>query len=60
MLDIRFQQLEAMAEKTNAYNTALDNAVDDGCFYLVEADSSRNLYTNKEKDSRAVLLLLVC
>ncbi len=49
MLDIRFQQLEAVAEKTNAYNTALDNAVDDGCFYLVEADSSRNLYTNKEK-----------
>ncbi|WOO36117.1 hypothetical protein R2R35_20305 [Anaerocolumna sp. AGMB13020] len=48
VLDIRFEQLEAMAEITNAYNTALDNAVDDGCFYLVEVDSSRNLYTNKE------------
>jgi hypothetical protein len=49
ILDIRFQQLGAVAEKTNAYNTALDNAVDDGCFYLVEADSSRKLFTNKEK-----------
>lgn len=49
ILDIRFQQLEAIAVQTSAYNTALDNAVDDGCFYLVEADTSRKLNTNKER-----------
>lgn len=49
ILDIRFDQLEAVTEKTNAYNTAIDNAVDDGCYFLVEEDSSRVLHINKEK-----------
>lgn len=49
ILDIRYNQLEAVTANTNAYNIALDNAVDDGCFFLVESDSSRNLYTNKER-----------
>lgn len=49
ILDIRFSQLIAVTERSNAFNTALDNAVDDGCFFLVEEDSGRSLYTNKEK-----------
>lgn len=49
ILDIRLKGLEAVTEKSNAYNTAIDNAVDDGCYFLVEEDSSRVLHTNKEK-----------
>ncbi len=58
MLDIRFNQLEAVTEKSNAYNTALDNAVDDGCYFLVEEDSSRSLHTNKEKAAEQFLTAL--
>ncbi|SHO47014.1 hypothetical protein [Anaerocolumna xylanovorans] len=49
VLDIRFDQLKAVTEKCNAYNRGLDNAVDDGCYFLVEKDSSHNLRINKEK-----------
>lgn len=49
ILDIRFDQLSAVTEKCNTYNRFLDNAVDDGCYFLVEKDNSRKLHTNKEK-----------
>lgn len=49
ILDIRYNQLKAVSASKNAYNTALDNAVDDSCYFLVEEDSGRNLYTNKDR-----------
>ncbi len=48
ILDIRINNLTAVANKITKYNKALDSAIDDGVVGLVELDSKRSLVLNKE------------
>lgn len=49
VLDIRTNNLSAVANRQMEYNKALDNAIDDGVINLVEVDSKRNLILNKDE-----------
>lgn len=49
IIDSRVNHLTAIAGKAREYNKALDSSVDDGARDLVEVDSKRNVYLNKEK-----------
>lgn len=47
-LDIKMNNVQAITSKQIAYKQALDSAVDDAVLSLVEVDSTRELFINKE------------